>query len=331
MRARAGVIAAGLCLAAAVAFADPRPAAGFRVEIARLPGAIFGGLAKAGGDLFVTNLADGRIYRRGRGGTFTASGPALPHGKDVMGEPTGPYHLLSDGDGWRVTQGWTPADDAEGPYDHAILAIDKAGGVTVVSRDFWNPFDLVRSGDGYLVVDAGRNSIERLAPDGTKLGTLFTFAKLVEREGALSHLSPTEFAGGKTYEVDAVPTGIALHDGRLYVALFGGFPFLPGSGRVVSIDIGETAAAARVEAVDLNAPVDVAFAEDGGMLVLESGIYDGESWGDGRLIQIDRAGKDRQTLVDGLKRPFALLVEDRDHIVISQLDGALVFLSRAHP
>jgi hypothetical protein len=331
MRALAGLIAAGLCLAAATSLADPKPADRYAAATIRLPGAIFGGLAKAGDDIVVTNLADGRIYRRGLDGTFMPFGPTLPHGKDVMGEPTGPYHLLADGDGWLVTQGWTPADAAEGAYDHALLRIDKAGGVTVVSRDFWNPFDLVRSGDGYFVVDAGHNSIERLAPDGTELGTLFTFAKLVEREGALKHLSPTEFAGGKTYEVDAVPTGIALHDGRLFVALFGGFPFLPGSGRVVSIEIGETAAAARVETVDLNAPVDVAFDEDGGMLVLESGIYDGESWGDGRLIHIDRAGKDRQTLVDGLKRPFALLVEDRDHIVISQLDGALVFLSRANP
>ena len=57
----------------------------------------------------------------------------------------------------------------------------------------------------------------------------------------MQSLSPTEFAEGETYEFDAVPTGIALRDGRLYVSLFGGFPFLAGAGKVVSLPIGDEA------------------------------------------------------------------------------------------
>ena len=76
-----------------------------------------------------------------------------------------------------------------------------------------------------------------------------------EAATALRSLSPTEFAEGKSYEVDAVPTGIALRDGRLYIALFGGFPFLTGAGKVVSIPKVGGAPTPRIDVEGLNAPV----------------------------------------------------------------------------
>ena len=66
------------------------------------------------------------------------------------------------------------------------------------------------------------------------------------------------------------------------------------------------------------------------MLVLENGLYDptGAWLGGARLIRIDPGTGERRILVDGLARPFALLADDPGNIVISQLDGTLVFLRR---
>jgi len=132
------------------------------------------------------------------------------------------------------------------------------------------------------------------------------------------------------YEVDAVPTGIALHKGRLYVALFGGFPFLAGAGKVVSIPTAG-ASEPRLETDGLNAPVAIVFAGDEAMLVLEHGTYDqkqGFAKGSGRLLRIEAAAKRRTTIVSGLTRPVSVLVWDDRQLVVSDLAGNLHFLRR---
>ena len=127
----------------------------------------------------------------------------------------------------------------------------------------------------------------------------------------MTKLSPTEFSKETGYEVDAVPTGIALHDGRLFISLFSGFPYLKGGGVVVSLDPTGPNAEARLEAGGLNTPVSVAFDHEGKMLVLEHGTFDQASGfvdGSGRLLRIDRATDQRDPLLIGLTRPTAVLV-----------------------
>ena len=302
---------------------------GYRTEIVEWPGAIPSGLARDGDALLVTDLAHGRLYRRAADGRFTAFGPPLPHGIDVLGEPTGPYRIARHGESYLVTSGWTPKGGVAGSFDHALLEIGTDNSVRVVNDGFLNPFALTLSGDAIFVVDAGRNSIERLALDGSGRKTIAAIARLSAPEAALTRLSPTEFGGKGSYEFDAVPTGIAARDGRLYVSLFGGFPFIPGSGRVVSLPAAGVGASVKVEAVDLNAPVDVSFATDGRLLVLEHGTFAeaaGFRPGTGRLLAIDGASGARQVLLDGLTRPAAVLVFDERTIVVSELGGALVFL-----
>ncbi|WP_245451122.1 ScyD/ScyE family protein [Borborobacter arsenicus] len=312
-------------------FAEPRAAPGYDVEIIRKPGAIFAGLAHDGGALLVTDLADGRLYRRTPDGRFIAFGPILPHGKDVIGDPTGPYRVARRGDNYLVAQGWTPADQKDGPNDHAVLEVDESAVVRAVSNDFWNPYDFALFGEMIYVVDAARNSIERLSGDGAKV-SLFTFARLTVSGQELTALSPTEFGDKRHYETDAVPTGIAAHDGRLYVSLFGGFPFVAGSGRIVSLLDAGKVNTVRIEAVDLNAPVDITFDQKGEMLVLEHGTFDqAGSWtsGTGKLISLNPATGKRQTLLGGLTRPVAVLACNDAEIVVSQLDGVLIFLRHA--
>ncbi|WP_192255742.1 ScyD/ScyE family protein [Mesorhizobium silamurunense] len=332
MRAHTRLIALSLMAIATRGLAEPKAAPGYEVEIARKPGAIFAGLARDGDALLVTDLADGRLYRRTPNGRFTAFGPVLPHGTDVMGDPTGPYRVERYGSGYLVAQGWTPAGHDEDPNDHAMLEVDEGAVRRVVSNDFWNPYDFALSGDTLYVIDAARNSVERLLADGSGRTQLFAFARLSTSGQALTALSPTEFGEGQKYEFDAVPTGVASYGGRLYVSLFGGFPFVAGSGRIVSLPQAGQASSARIEAVGLNAPVDVVFDAKGKMLVLQHGTFGQSSgWasGSGSLLGLDLVSGKRQVLLDGLTRPVDVLPFDNGAIVVSQLDGNLIFLEQA--
>jgi hypothetical protein len=330
MRALAGLIVAALLAMAAPAAADPMAAPGYALEIARQPGAVFAGLARDGESLLVTDLAAGRLYRRGPDGRLTAFGPVLPHGLDAFGDPTGPYRVARQGTAYFIAQGWTPANTEEGRYDHALLEVNEAAVARIVSSDFWNPYDFIAAPDGFYVIDAARNSVEHLSADGGVRQTLFTFARLTASGSTLKPLSPTEFGEQENYAFDAVPTGIAAHGGRLYVSLFGGFPFVAGSGRIVSLADAGVAPSARVEAGDLNAPVDVVFDASGDMLVLEHGTFDqagGWTPGSGRLLRISPTGV-RQIILDGLTRPVSVLTWDDRHLVVSELGGSLCLLTR---
>jgi hypothetical protein len=334
MRAVTGLMALALLTTATPGVAQPKAAPGYEVEVVRMPGAIFAGLARDGEGILVTNLADGRLYRFAPNDGFAPFGPLLPHGTDVIGDPTGPYRVARYGSGYLVAQGWTPVDRKEDTLDHAVLEIDESAVVRVVANDFWNPYDFVLSDDTLYVVDAARNSVELLQADGRRKVRLFTFARLTASGQAITELSPTEFSGTSDYEFDAVPTGIAAHGGRLWVSLLGGFPFVPGSGRIVSLPEADTANTARNEAGGLNSPVDVAFDAKGEMLVLEHGTFDqlgGWKPGSGRLVAIEPATGDRSVILSELSRPVAVLPFDDSTIVLSQLDGTLVFLRTEGP
>lgn len=324
------MMAAGLLFLAAGAGAEPTIAPGYRLETISMPGAAFSGLSRDGEALVVTDLASGRLYRRGADGKLTAFGPAFPHGLDVIGDPTGPYRVVRAGDIFLVAQGWTPVNSDAGPLDHALVAIDGASEVRVISSDFWNPFAFIVAGGTYYVIDAARNSVERVQADGQK-NTIIAFRRMGEAATALRRLSPTEFAEGNSYEVDAVPTGIALRDGRLYVTLFGGFPFLVGAGKIISIPEAGGASTPRLEFEGLNAPVDIAFGSDGEMVVLEHGTYnqkEGFQKGSGRLLRLDKTTGHREIILDGLTRPVSVLVWDERQLVVSELGGNLQFLTR---
>jgi hypothetical protein len=313
-----------------VALADPTSDRSYAIETVHKNGAIFAGLAQGGATLLVTDLADGRLYRLDKAGRFEAFGPTLPHGIDVIGDPTGPYHIAPFGKLYLVSQGWTPVNDKEAPYDHALLEIDETSVRRIVYRDFWNPFDFVIDGDAFIVVDAGRNTVERVTQAGDKT-TLFEFPRLKRDEKTLQSLSPTEFSGKKPYEVDAVPTGLAEREDRLYVSLFGGFPYVEGGGVVVSLDKRGRSTEARLEIDGLDTPVGIAFDGAGRLLILEHGRFDqatGFVPGSGRLISVDIKAGDRRVLADGLTRPASVLVLDDGRIAIAQLDGTLVFLAK---
>jgi hypothetical protein len=330
MRALPTLIVTALLAMTSRIGAEPVASPHYRLTIEHREGAQFAGLARDGDALLITNLADGRLYRRGADGRLTAFGPVLPHGLDTFGDPTGPYRVERSGSSYIVAQGWTPANQAAGPLDHALLRLGETGSATVVSNDLWNPYDFTIAGSSLIVVDSARNSLERVASDTGVRDTVFVFKRLKTSGAALETLSPTEFADKQAVEFDAVPTGIAAHSGRLYVSLFGGFPFLPGSGLVVSLPDSGAPTAARIEAGDLNAPVDVVFDATDSMLVLEHGTFaQATGWkaGSGRLLRIDRKTGQRDVLITGMTRPVSVLVVDARRMVVSDLGGNLHFLN----
>jgi hypothetical protein len=89
-----------------------------------------------------------------------------------------------------------------------------------------NPFDLVVVGNQIYVTDGGQNSVWQVDLATGAFSTLVSFPPVTN----------TLFGtiGGPTSE--AVPTGIAYHDGQLLVTLFSGFPFAPGSSSVQQVD-----------------------------------------------------------------------------------------------
>ena len=317
-----------------VAFADPTPAAGWKLEELPLGLKQPSGLAWADG-LVVTDLATGRVVRVEKDGALTDLTKPLPVGIDVMGQPTGPYKVKIFGRSIYVSQGWPDANAAPAPTDHAIISFrDAQMSPRIVSSDFWNPYDFevvgqLNDGADLIAIDAGKNTVVRIEGGAAKV--IYEFPRLKREPSEMSALSPTEF-GDKPYEVDAVPAGLAISDGRAWVTLFGGFPFVPKGGAVVSLALEGDAPTPRTDVGGLDSPIDVEFADDGHMLILEMGAFDmatGFVAGTGRLSIVDlRTGKP-EPLLDGLDRPVTVLAAPNGEIYVSALSGHVYRLKRA--
>lgn len=326
------LLAAPALLMAAPAVAEPVPAPGYRLTAVASPVLIPSGLAVDGGALLTSDLATGRVIRLGEDGRVRDLAAPLPTGKDVMGEATGPYKVrLREGRVY-VSQGWPDVDREAGPLDHAILELDAEGGAPrVLSDDFWNPYDFEWAGDGWLVADAGRNALVRLPAAGGAVEPVFVFPRLEHKEKALATLSPTEFKSDEVYRVDAVPTGVAVGGGRVYVALFGGFPYVARGGVVVSLPAEGTAAGARREVADLDSPIDLAFAADGRLLVLEMGVFDLERGflpGSGKLTAVDLASGASEVLASGLGLPVTVAPLPGGGALVAQMAGGILRVTR---
>ena len=313
----------------AAATVGPRAGPGHQLSVLAHDLAQPSGAARDGDSLILTDLASGEVVRRGAGGVTSVIHPGLPTGLDIIGEPTGPYKVQVREGRIFIAQGWQDVDRDEGPLDHALLEIEPGAAPRVISTDFWNPFDFEWGGDAWYVADGARNTVVRVTPDGS-LSTLHTFAKLEPTAAAEERLSPTEFEELQSYEVDAVPTGVAVRDGRVFVALFGGFPFVAGAGAVHSVAADAGGADARVEITDLNAPTDIAFDQRGRLLVVEMGLFDMEGGfrpGTGRLVRIDLGSEARTLLLDGLTRPVTVVPMGDGAALVVQLNGEILTLT----
>lgn len=166
-----------------------------------------------------------------------------------------------------------------------------------------NPFDLALLGDQLYVTDGGRNRVWRTdLPSGT-FETLATFAPIA------NPLFPA--VGGPT--VEAVPTGIREFNGRLFVTLFRGFPFVAGTSVVEQID-PETGAHAPILS-GLRTAIDALPSSDDGenivLFVLQhtSGPVLPPFSGPGMLTRTDGSGT--TVLASCFNRPTSMVRDDK--------------------
>jgi hypothetical protein len=326
-----------MLLVPCVALADPAAPPGWTVEEVPLGLRQPSGLAWSDG-LIVTDLASGRVVRvQGDGSLIDLTKP-LPTGVDVMGQPTGPYKVKALGRSVFVSQGWPDANASPVPTDHAIVSFQDATMTPRIdSSDFWNPYDFEivgRPSDGadLIAVDAGKNTLVRRQGGATT--TIYEFPRLKRDPGAMSELSPTEFGSSEPYEVDAVPAGLAVRDGRAWVTLFGGFPFVPKGGVVVSLALDANGSVPRAEVEGLDSPIDIEFTKDGRMLILEMGAFDMASGfvaGTGRLSILDPSEGKPQPLLEGLDRPVTVLAAPGGDIYVAALSGHVYRLAHTAP
>lgn len=175
-----------------------------------------------------------------------------------------------------------------------------------------NPYGLAAAPDGSLwIADAGANTVLRADP---ATGEVSLVALL---EGVASPL-PNPNRGG-AMEADPVPTGITFGaDGDAYVALLPGFPFLPGSSKVVRITpTGEVSDFAT----DLTMITDLQHGPDGRLYAVQIGVFTeaGPTPASGRIVRLDEGGATE--LAADLSFPTALAFADNGDAYVT-LNGA---------
>ncbi|ACZ31219.1 conserved hypothetical protein [Xylanimonas cellulosilytica DSM 15894] len=167
-----------------------------------------------------------------------------------------------------------------------------------------NPNSLVAKGKGYVVVDAGGNSLLSVDKRGV-VSTLATFPhRLVDAPPELG-LPP-----GTQLPMDAVPTSVTRGpDGAYYVGQLTGFPFPLGGANVYRVVPGKKP---TVYASGFTNIIDVGFGPDGRLYVLEiahNGLLSGDTTG--ALWRVKGKGSAVQVKTPTLTAPGGLAFDKK--------------------
>lgn len=221
-------------------------------------------IAETGAGRLLEMSPDGDISVIEDGLPFTLiSGPGnkYPAGPSAVVERDGRYFYVVGG---FTEQGFSELyrlDPGNAPVPLTGQEIRNRFGSNAVT----NPYDLVPVSDGgFLVSDSGINSVLRISEEGE----ISEYVDFPRRENPNSTDGPAE--------IDVVPTGIARGpDGAVYVASLTGFPYPKGAAHIYRIEDGagegdRTAGSEfSVFATGFTAATDLAFDEDGSLLVTE--------------------------------------------------------------
>ena len=160
-----------------------------------------------------------------------------------------------------------------------------------------HPYGLAAGSDGMLyLTDAGANTLFRIDPESGETTLLATF------EGVPGPLPNPGRGGAK--EADPVPTGVvAADDGTVYVSLLPGFPFTPGSSKVVAVS---PAGDVSDYATGLTMVTDLKMGPDGALYAVQFGKFgeQGPTPASGAVVRIQDG--ESETVMDGLSFPTAL-------------------------
>ncbi len=172
--------------------------------------------------------------------TVAATLPSLFVGQETTG---GARLALLDGALYATSGIWLGAVSDEAAANMAAVVKIEDGQVSEVAR-LWelekqqnpdpnildsHPYGITAGPDGSLwVADAGGNTLIKVNPGTGQMDLVALF-------GGLPGPFPNPSRGG-AMETDPVPTAVAFDGaGNIYVSLLPGFPFLPGSGKVVRV------------------------------------------------------------------------------------------------
>lgn len=161
-----------------------------------------------------------------------------------------------------------------------------------------HPYGLAAGPDGNLwITDAGANDLLKVNPATGQVEVVKVF------EGVASPL-PNAARGG-AMESDPVPTGVAFgQDGSAYVSFLPGFPFLPGSAKVVKVT-----ADGQVNdyATGLTMLTDLRTGPDGNMYAVQVGQFteQGPVPNSGAIIRV-KAGDASEVVLTGLSFPTSI-------------------------
>jgi sugar lactone lactonase YvrE len=172
-----------------------------------------------------------------------------------------------------------------------------------------NPYGLLVTATGFVVADAGGNSLL----DVTPAGVVSTRSVFPNRPNPLPPPPPT---------YQAVPTTVTVGpDGALRVGQLTGFPFAPGAANVYRID--PATGVPTVEYGGFTNIIDLAYAPDGSLYVLQidtNGLASPLGPGPGQLIRVEPGTGARTTVLsDPLLFPGGLLITPGGSIYVSNL------------
>ena len=241
--------------------------------------------------------------------TVTVNLPSLLQGM----EATGGARLALLNDTLYATTGvWLEDAGSEAPPNIAIVAKIDGDQVTEVAN-LWNlerdqnpggfiqeahPYGLAAGPDGNLwVADAGANDLLKIDPATGQVEVVAVF------DGVPSPL-PNEARDG-AMESDPVPTGVAFgQDGNAYVSFLPGFPFLPGSAKVVKVTLDGQVSD---YATGLTMLTDLRAGPDGNLYAVQIGQFteQGPTPNSGAIIRIQE-GEASEVVLSDLSFPTSI-------------------------
>jgi hypothetical protein len=161
-----------------------------------------------------------------------------------------------------------------------------------------DPYSVLAEASGQVVVDAGGNSLIRVAANGD-VSTLAVFPPISAVNSG-----------------DPVPTCVTRGpDGAYYVGILSGLPFADGAARIYRIVPGEAPAEFRT---GFKAIIDIDFDAAGNLYVLQHSSGATGLALPGSLLRVAPDGT-RTTVLAGLTNPTSVLVAPNDDLYVSEL------------
>ncbi|MFN3981673.1 MAG: ScyD/ScyE family protein [Caldilinea sp.] len=248
---------------------------GIMVDVAALT-SVSNGTENEGGSRLA--LLDGVLYATGAGWH-----PAVvPAATDAP--------LSGTGSLWRV--------EADGTVSEALPLWELERDFNPVSAEVdTHPYGIFAGPDGNLwIADAGMNALLKVDPATGEAVIAATF-------DPIPGVFPNPNYGGEML-TDAVPTGVTIANGTMYVSYLSGAPFIPGSAKVVAVAEDGTVSD---YATGLTMLTDLRTGPDGALYAVQFGLFteQGPVLGSGAVIRV-LPGDASEVLISGLMFPTSI-------------------------